>query len=76
MISHNSGALPNSRICLIMAPYFVPWAPPLGITSLKAHLEKEGAFVRLIDEPLYRESFRGTVATLHESIFRWISPRR
>ncbi|MBC7925523.1 MAG: radical SAM protein [Bryobacteraceae bacterium] len=38
-----------SRICLIMAPYFVPLAPPLGISLLKAHLEREGHSVQCID---------------------------
>jgi len=37
------------RVCLIMAPYFVPWAPPLGIALLKAHLESGGHQVRCID---------------------------
>jgi hypothetical protein len=38
-----------SSICLIMAPYFVPLAPPLGISLLKAHLEREGHSVHCID---------------------------
>jgi radical SAM superfamily enzyme YgiQ (UPF0313 family) len=39
----------TKNVCLIMAPYFVPWAPPLGITTLKAHLEAIGHSVNCID---------------------------
>jgi pyruvate-formate lyase-activating enzyme len=57
-----------------MAPFWDPYCPPLGITSLQAHLKAQGHSTQIFDYntdrllwPLYRSWFEGLVELIPEA---------
>lgn len=39
----------NRRVVLLLPPFYTPWTPPLGISLLKAHLERHGHPTTCVD---------------------------